>query len=120
MSRTGILPTPMARESEPVIRHEQRRHDGRSRIGILHHREILAVRVENRLTGEQALAFVRQRYGLPGSDFDRIRRQQQFIGAVFAQATSTGMLANPVRLQGLLRAAMANSSSPWCSLSGNT
>ncbi|MCM3884515.1 LCP family protein [Frankia sp. R82] len=59
----------------------------------------------NRLSGEQALAFVRQRHGLPDNDFDRIRRQQQFIGAVFAQATSTGVLTNPVKLESLLHAA---------------
>ncbi len=60
---------------------------------------------DNRLNGEQALAFVRQRHGLPDNDFDRIRRQQQFIGAVFTQATSTGVLANPVRLESLVHAA---------------
>ncbi|KQC38927.1 LCP family protein [Frankia sp. ACN1ag] len=60
---------------------------------------------ENRLSGEQALAFVRQRHGLPDNDFDRIRRQQQFIGAVFTQATSSGVLTNPVRLENLLHAA---------------
>ncbi|MCL9757695.1 LCP family protein [Frankia sp. AiPa1] len=60
---------------------------------------------DNRLSGEQALAFVRQRHGLPNNDFDRIRRQQQFISAVFAQATSSGVLANPVRLESLLNAA---------------
>jgi LCP family protein required for cell wall assembly len=60
---------------------------------------------QNRLSGEQALAFVRQRHGLPGNDFDRIRRQQQFIGAVFTQATSSGVLANPIRLESLLHAA---------------
>ncbi|WP_438803200.1 LCP family protein [Frankia gtarii] len=60
---------------------------------------------ENRLSGEQALAFVRQRHGLPDNDFDRIRRQQQFVGAVFTQATSSGVLTNPVRLENLVRAA---------------
>lgn len=60
---------------------------------------------ENRLNGEQALAFVRQRHGLPDNDFDRIRRQQQFVGAVFSQAMSTGVLTNPVRLEALLHAA---------------
>jgi LCP family protein required for cell wall assembly len=59
----------------------------------------------NHLDGEKALAFVRERHGLPDGDFDRIRRQQQFISAVFAKATSTGVLANPVKLESLLRAA---------------
>ncbi|WP_462187329.1 MULTISPECIES: LCP family protein [unclassified Frankia] len=60
---------------------------------------------KNHLNGERALAFVRQRHGLPDNDFDRIRRQQQFIGAIFTQATTTGVLANPVRLENLLQAA---------------
>ncbi|AEH08541.1 LCP family protein [Candidatus Protofrankia datiscae] len=60
---------------------------------------------ENHLDGEQALAFVRQRYGLPDGDFDRIRRQQQFISAVFQKATSSGVLTNPAKLEGLLTAA---------------
>jgi len=62
----------------------------------------------NHLGGEQALAFVRQRHGLPNGDFDRIHRQQQFIGAVFQKATSTGVLANPARLEGLLQAALSS------------
>jgi LCP family protein required for cell wall assembly len=60
---------------------------------------------ENAVGGEQALAFVRQRHGLPGGDFDRIRRQQQFISAVFKKATSGGVLTSPGKLEGLLRAA---------------
>jgi LCP family protein required for cell wall assembly len=59
----------------------------------------------NTLDGEQALSFVRQRYGLPGGDFDRIRRQQQFISAVFHKASSTGVLTSPTRLDALLNAA---------------
>jgi LCP family protein required for cell wall assembly len=62
----------------------------------------------NHIDGEQALAFVRQRHGLPNGDFDRIHRQQQFIGAVFEKATSTGVLANPARLEGLLQAALSS------------
>ncbi|WP_322760814.1 LCP family protein [Frankia sp. Cr2] len=60
---------------------------------------------ENHLNGEQALSFVRQRYGLPDGDFDRIRRQQQFISTVFQKATSNGVLANPAKLEGLLASA---------------
>ncbi|ABW15246.1 cell envelope-related transcriptional attenuator [Parafrankia sp. EAN1pec] len=59
---------------------------------------------ENHLTGDQALAFVRQRHGLPDNDFDRIRRQQQFIGAVFRKATSDGVLTSPARLENLISA----------------
>ncbi|EFC86270.1 LCP family protein [Parafrankia sp. EUN1f] len=59
---------------------------------------------ENHLDGDQALAFVRQRHGLPDNDFDRIHRQQQFIGAVFRKATSDGVLTNPARLESLISA----------------
>ncbi|ADP84092.1 LCP family protein [Pseudofrankia inefficax] len=62
----------------------------------------------NHLNGERALAFVRERHGLPDGDFDRIRRQQQFISAVFAKATSTGVLTNPVKLESLLQAAFGS------------
>lgn len=37
------------------------------------------------LEGEEALDFVRERYSLPGGDFDRVRRQQAYIAAA-AQA----------------------------------
>ncbi len=33
----------------------------------------------HRLSGEEALAYVRQRRGLPGGDLDRVRRQQVFL-----------------------------------------
>ncbi|WP_131772782.1 LCP family protein [Candidatus Protofrankia datiscae] len=63
---------------------------------------------DNTVNGEQALAFVRQRYGLPEGDLDRIRRQQQFIGVIFRSATSTSTLVNPVRLTSLLDAATSS------------
>jgi LCP family protein required for cell wall assembly len=59
---------------------------------------------ENHLTGDQALAFVRQRHGLEGGDTARIQRQQQFLGEVFRHATSTGVLLNPARVSSLLGA----------------
>ncbi|MQA88027.1 MAG: LytR family transcriptional regulator [Streptosporangiales bacterium] len=59
----------------------------------------------NHLNGEEALAFVRQRYGLPGGDFDRIKRQQAVLRALMSKAVSAGTLANPVKLNGLLDAA---------------
>ncbi|HEY3630802.1 MAG TPA: LCP family protein [Jatrophihabitantaceae bacterium] len=52
--------------------------------------------------GKQALAFVRQRHGLPLGDIDRITRQQYFLSAVFHKATSGSTLLNPFRLQKLL------------------
>ena len=52
--------------------------------------------------GAQALAFVRQRHGLPRGDIDRIVRQQYFLSAVFKKATSSSTLLNPFKLQKLL------------------
>ncbi|MBE3205519.1 LCP family protein [Frankia sp. CH37] len=59
----------------------------------------------NTLNGEQALAFVRQRYGLPEGDIDRIRRQQQFLGVVFRSVASTSTLLNPKKLLDVVDAA---------------
>lgn len=54
------------------------------------------------IKGVQALAFVRQRHGLPQGDLDRIKRQQYFLKAAFQKITSAGMLLNPFKLRGLL------------------
>ena len=56
------------------------------------------------IEGKQALAFVRQRKGLPGGDLDRIARQQAFLGATFRKMTSVGVLGNPIKLKRLLDA----------------
>jgi len=56
------------------------------------------------IKGTQALAFVRQRYGFPQGDLDRIKRQQYFLSAVFRKISSAGTLLNPLKLQNLLRA----------------
>jgi LCP family protein required for cell wall assembly len=54
--------------------------------------------------GEQALAFVRQRAGLPRGDLDRIGRQQLLLGALVREVLSAETLLNPVRLNGVLQA----------------
>ncbi|MBE7187986.1 LCP family protein [Jatrophihabitans endophyticus] len=56
------------------------------------------------IKGEQALAFVRQRHGLPQGDLDRIKRQQYFLKSAFAKITSAGVLLNPFKLRDLLEA----------------
>lgn len=56
--------------------------------------------------GDTALAYVRNRHGLgDGSDLDRIKRQQKFLGAVVKKATSNGTLTNPGTLYSFLDAA---------------
>ncbi|MBN9619701.1 MAG: LCP family protein [Actinobacteria bacterium] len=56
------------------------------------------------IEGKQALAFVRQRHGLPNGDLDRIKRQQYFLEAAFRKVASAGVLLNPFKLNRLLKA----------------
>ncbi|TDD90214.1 LCP family protein [Actinomadura rubrisoli] len=57
------------------------------------------------IKGETALAYVRNRHGLgDGSDTDRIKRQQKFMGALANKAMSAGVLSNPARLLSLMNA----------------
>jgi len=57
------------------------------------------------LEGWEALDYVRQRYGLPRSDYDRQRHQQQFIRAMAEQALSRDVVTNPIKLDRVLQAA---------------
>ena len=57
-----------------------------------------------RISGADALAFVRQRDGLPGTDFARVRRQQVFLAGLARQVLSAGTLADPGKLSGLIEA----------------
>jgi LCP family protein required for cell wall assembly len=50
------------------------------------------------MDGEEALDYVRQRHNLPNGDFDRVRRQQNWIRAVLRKLGSTGTLLNPLAL----------------------
>jgi LCP family protein required for cell wall assembly len=56
------------------------------------------------LEGRKALQYVRTRYGLEQGDFDRIKRQQNFLRAVMQKTVSTGTLANPIKLSNLMGA----------------
>ena len=57
------------------------------------------------LEGWEALDFVRQRYGLKGTDYARQRHQQQFLKALADQALSADVVTNPVKLDKVLTAA---------------
>jgi LCP family protein required for cell wall assembly len=58
--------------------------------------------------GEQALGYVRTRYALgDGSDLSRIQRQQVFLTKVLEKVTDGGLLTDPAKLDGFLRAATA-------------
>jgi LCP family protein required for cell wall assembly len=56
------------------------------------------------LDAQQALAFVRQRHGLPRGDLDREVRQQYFLSAELHKVVSAGTLLNPAKQQQLLGA----------------
>ncbi|MEV7555246.1 LCP family protein [Amycolatopsis sp. NPDC089917] len=55
------------------------------------------------LSGAQALAFVRQRHGLP-SDLDRIARQQAFLSSMAKTVLDAGTFTDPTRLSALIDA----------------
>ncbi|MER5214706.1 LCP family protein [Streptomyces sp. NPDC002838] len=50
------------------------------------------------LNGEEALAFVRTRYALSGSDLDRTKNQQKFLNALANQVATPGTVLNPFKL----------------------
>ncbi len=58
----------------------------------------------NHLDGEEALTYVRQRYGLPGGDFDRVKRQQQYLRSMFAEVSEQNVLSDAGALDGFLLA----------------
>jgi LCP family protein required for cell wall assembly len=57
------------------------------------------------LDAAQALAFVRQRDGLPNGDLDRTHRQQAFIDSVLHQLRTEGMLSDLSKVNALLSVA---------------
>jgi LCP family protein required for cell wall assembly len=65
------------------------------------------------LNGQEALNLARARgddvagdvsYGFPESDFDRTMHQREILVAIKSKATSTGVLANPVKISNLFSA----------------
>ena len=48
------------------------------------------------MNGDQALAYVRERYAFPDGDYQRVRDQQNFIKALVGKLASAQTLANPV------------------------
>ena len=58
----------------------------------------------NHLDGEQARWYLAQRYGLQGGDFDRVRRQQQYLQAMFGKLFSSDTFTDPGRLDAALLA----------------
>jgi LCP family protein required for cell wall assembly len=58
----------------------------------------------NHLDGNQARWYLGQRYGLAGGDFDREKRDQQYLKAMFGKLFSAQTFTNPSRLDNALRA----------------
>jgi LCP family protein required for cell wall assembly len=55
-----------------------------------------------RMDGTTALNYVRQRHNLPGGDFDREKRQQNWIRAVLKEMVSKGTLTDPIKVNAVL------------------
>ncbi|APU40550.1 LCP family protein [Streptomyces sp. TN58] len=55
----------------------------------------------HRLTGGQALQYVRSRHVDGASDLGRMQRQQRFVASLIEQATGSGVLLNPVKFKEL-------------------
>src|SRR3954452_21405284 len=58
----------------------------------------------NHLDGDQARWYVGQRYGLPGGDFDRVKRQQNYLRAMFTKLFGQDVCTSPGRLDSTLLA----------------
>jgi LCP family protein required for cell wall assembly len=56
----------------------------------------------NHLDGEQARWYLGQRYGLDGGDFDRVRRQQNYLRAMFGKLFSQDVFTSPGKLDATL------------------
>lgn len=56
------------------------------------------------ISGPDALAFVRQRHGLPRGDLDRIVRQQAYMASLAHKVLTAGTLTNPSRINQLINA----------------
>ncbi len=62
----------------------------------------------HRLDGITALKYVRTRYFDGMGDLGRMQRQQQFIAAMIREASSAGVLLNPVKLIKFINAALGS------------
>lgn len=63
---------------------------------------------KSHVDGIMGLAYVRARYIDPTADIGRMERQQRFLGSMFQEATSAGVLLNPVTLNSFLDATLSS------------
>jgi LCP family protein required for cell wall assembly len=59
---------------------------------------------KNHITGKEVRWYLGQRYGLPAGDFDRVKRQQQFLKAVMDKLISQDTFSDLGRMDASLRA----------------
>nr|UIK90579.1 LCP family protein [Arthrobacter polaris] len=64
-----------------------------------------------RMDGDQALAFARERYAFADGDYQRVRNQQLFLKSVLSTALTPSTLTNPVKINELV-----NQVSPYLSV----
>lgn len=55
------------------------------------------------LNGEQALAFVRERYAFADGDYQRVRNQRAYLQAMINKLVSAGTLTNPLKLNEVVK-----------------
>ncbi|MFF3890844.1 LCP family protein [Streptomyces sp. NPDC001914] len=60
------------------------------------------------LGGGQALQYVRSRHTDGSSDLGRMKRQQRFLASLVSQATSSGVLLNPMKFRDVTRAVLGS------------
>ncbi|WP_435843720.1 LCP family glycopolymer transferase [Streptomyces fructofermentans] len=60
------------------------------------------------LDGGQALQYVRSRHIDGASDLGRMQRQQRFMAALIARATSSGVLLNPIRFRDMTQSVLGS------------
>lgn len=60
------------------------------------------------LNGDEALDYVRERKRLPNGDFDRVKRQQQYLRALGIKVIKRGIFTNPIELKKTLDAVTRN------------
>ena len=58
----------------------------------------------NHLDGDMARWYLGQRHGLPAGDFDRVRRQQEYLQAMFAKLVNANTFTDPGKLDAALLA----------------
>ncbi|GAB3289977.1 LCP family protein [Parasphingorhabdus pacifica] len=61
-----------------------------------------------KISGSDALAFVRQRHGLPRGDLDRVVRQQAFLAGLVRSMLDAGVLTDPTKLRRVIESVQAS------------